>query len=62
MRDFNLTDIWKSWAVSAKKSLKYFIIIDYNLLTQKVLHLAKAKSVFDLLLLGKEVFLRTENQ
>lgn len=49
-----MTDIRRSQAVSAKTSLKYFIIIDDNLLTQKVLHLAQEKSVFDLLLMRKE--------
>jgi len=53
-RDFNLIDTWRSHAVSAKTSWKYFIIIDDNLLTQEGLHLAQKKSVFGLLLMGKE--------
>lgn len=35
-RDLNLTDTQRSQAVSAKMSLKYFVIIDHNLLTQSV--------------------------
>lgn len=60
--DFSLTDIQRSQAVSAKMSSKCFIITDDNLLTQKALHLALEESVFDLLLIGTDMFLRTENE
>lgn len=43
-------------------SSKYLIIIDGNLLSGKALHLAQEKSVFDLPLIGTDMFLRTENE
>lgn len=54
IRDVNLANIQRAQAVSAKMSLKCFVIIDSNLLIPKVLSLAKDNSVFDLLLMGKE--------
>lgn len=60
--DFSLADTQRSQAVSAKMSWKYLIIIDDNLLTQKAMDLAQEESVFDLLLIGTDMFLRTENE
>lgn len=59
-RDFNLTDIQRAQAASAKTPCKYFVIIDSNLLTQEALDLAE-NSVFDLLM-GKEKFVRNKNK